>query len=115
MHGKSSKDPKIIRVAQDFTRYPAGRYMDDGPYTGERFRKEHLVPALKESDLVEVHMDGTRGYGSSFLEEAFGGLVREDHIPKDVLRRKLKIVSSDEFLIDEIFQYIEDAEPNSNK
>ena len=34
------------------------------------------MPAMKRGELVEIVLDGTRGYPSSFLEEAFGGLIR---------------------------------------
>jgi hypothetical protein len=56
-----------------------GRHISDGPFSGEQFRDRFLVPALtraaKTSDKVVVILDGTR-YLSSFLDEAFGGLVR---------------------------------------
>lgn len=88
---------KSIEIAKDFSEYPAGRVPKDGPYNGERFRKEFLVPALREAiahdDKVTVILDGVRSFGSSFLEEAFGGLVRcEGYSNEDVLSR-LCIVS----------------------
>jgi len=67
---------KIISIATDFSRYPAGRTRADGPYSGELFRTKMLEPALAAGDHLVVNFDGARGYGSSFLEEAFGGLVR---------------------------------------
>lgn len=79
-----------IRIA-DFSEYPAGRVPKDGPDNGTRFRTEILVPALeqalKNNDVVLVALDDVKSFGSSFLEEAFGGLIR-DHIfsPKDVTR-----------------------------
>lgn len=63
-------------------RYPAGRFRDDGQFSGQAFREDHLTPlwrsALVSGELVAVHLDGTLGYGSSFLEEAFGGRRRTD-------------------------------------
>lgn len=97
---------KQIRIPQDYTRYPAGRFISDGGFSGQRFRQELLVPALRSADVVEVHLDGTLGYGSSFLEEAFGGLVRVEGFSKDDLLRKLELVSEDESLITEIRQYL---------
>jgi hypothetical protein len=47
--------------------------------------------------LVVVVLDGTRGYLSSFLEEAFGGLVRERGFRKTELDRLLEIRSIDPF------------------
>ena len=66
-------DEKIINIARDFSKTPAGRYLTDGPFSGEHFRESVLLPALQTHELLKVDLDGTLGYGSSFLEEAFGG------------------------------------------
>ena len=69
-----------IFVAKDFSKHPAGRFLSDGPFSGERFREETLIPmiqALDAEEVITIHLDGTRGYGSSFLEESFGGLIRK--------------------------------------
>ena len=80
-----------ISVAKDFSPYPAGRYEDDGDFSGRTFRQNHLVPALLRSDRVEVNFEGVYGCGSSFLDEAFGGLVREEGFAKEQLDRQLVI------------------------
>lgn len=64
-----------LKVA-DFTRYPGPRYVALGKNSGEEFREKHLIATLKENPQVVVHLDGVLGYGSSFLEEIFGGVVR---------------------------------------
>lgn len=84
-----------ISVAEDFSPFPAGRFRDDGPFPGEVFRDEKLIPALNGNDEVIVNLDGTAGYGSSFLEEAFGGLIRCGFTKGD-LEKRLKIESSRE-------------------
>ena len=81
----------MINIAKDFSRYPSGRVVSDGPNSGEKFRQVHLIPALRDHDKVVVVLDGVRGYPSSFTEEAFGGLVRNG-FSKEELLRKLKIV-----------------------
>lgn len=97
---------KVINVEHDFSRYPAGRYVDDGPYSGAEFREKFLIPALsEETGKVLIELDGARGYGSSFLEEAFGGLVRAGFSADEVLRR-LELKSIDGSLIEEIKGYI---------
>lgn len=101
---------RTINLALQFSRFPGGRYLADGPDSGERFRVEHLVPALETSEVLVVKLDGTLGYGSSFLEEAFGGLVRNHNFNPDKLRRTLKLESSDESISIEIWRYIEEAE-----
>lgn len=71
---------KHISIAKDFSIYPAGRVVGDGPNSGERFREECLVPVLKQAletgEMVAIDIDGTAMLGSSFIDEAFGGLVR---------------------------------------
>jgi hypothetical protein len=84
-----------INIARDFSPYPAGRFFSDGPDSGQRFREQFLVPELSKGGELIVEIDGTDGYQTSFLEEAFGGLVRFRHISKDELLRRLKIVNED--------------------
>lgn len=51
------------------------------------------------------------GYGSSFLEEAFGGLVRLKQWPLSVLLKQIEFISKEEpNLVDEICGYMRDAE-----
>lgn len=100
-----------IHIAEDFSRAPAGRCRNDGPRSGEAFRQEHLAPALKEADKVVVHLDGVEGYGSSFLEEAFGGLVRVDGFTGENLRRSLILKTDDDALKYEIREYINQPSP----
>lgn len=75
----------VINVARDFTRFPAGRYKSLGKGSGEEFRDKFLVPALKAGHHTVIELDGTTGYPPSFLEEAFGGLVRLGYPPEKVL------------------------------
>lgn len=96
----------VINVARDFSKYPAGRYLEDGPASGQQFRDKYLIPTLKESKTLAIELDGTRGYGSSFLEEAFGGAVREGFSPA-IVKAAFTLISEDQSLIDEIHDYIE--------
>lgn len=105
---------KIINIKKNFSRYPAGRYFIDGPYNGQKFREEFLIPALSEAinkgEKVKVELDGVRGYNSSFLEEAFGGLVRSSQFASTQdLPEILEFVSTDKSLIEEIHGYMEEA------
>lgn len=102
-------DEKVINIERDFSRYPAGRYLADGPHSGERFRTDFLVPAFSEkTETVVIELDGARGLGSSFLEESFGGLVRLGYPAQEVLAR-LDLRSQDASLIEEIKSYILEA------
>ena len=96
-----------ISVAKQFSRYPAGRFETDGPFSGEYFRKRFLTPALREHVKIAINLDGARGYGSSFLEEAFGGLVRQGFSLSDI-EQLVTLISSDPSLIDEIWEYVRD-------
>jgi len=100
---------QTIDIGVDFSPYPAGRYRKLGPASGEAFRDDLLVPALGQADIVRVLLDTSRGYGSSFLDEAFGGLIRNKKLGVADLHRKLKLVSKDEALVSEIWQYIDEA------
>ena len=102
--------PHKISVAKDFSTVPLGRFPDDSTFNGTVFREEWLLPALAKHDTLQIDFDGAEGYGSSFLEEAFGGLVRlHGFNPSDLLRRISLISKEDPTLIDEIHQYIQDA------
>ena len=102
-------DRKIVNVGKDFSRYPAGRHPADGLYNGQTFREKFLREELKIGNSIQVILDDAISYGSSFLEEAFGGLIREEGISIETLKDCLSFVSADENLIFEIEQYLEDA------
>lgn len=95
----------MISIARDFSPSPAGRYRSDGPYPGQAFRDDMLIPALREFSVVTVDLDGTSGFGSSFLEEAFGGLVRNGFTEVE-LKKKLKFKSSRPSYETRIWKYI---------
>ncbi len=99
----------IINVATDFSRFPGGRSLSDGPHSGERFREEFLLPVLRSGQHAKIRFDGARGYGSSFLEEAFGGLVRIEGFKPAIILETFEFESSDESIIEEIKEYITDA------
>ncbi|MCX7091895.1 MAG: STAS-like domain-containing protein [Methylobacter sp.] len=99
----------IIDIGQDFSRYPAGRYKTDGPFSGEIFRAQFLVPVLDNNEHAIIELDGTAGYGSSFLEEAFGGLVRLGYSSAQI-KTAVTLHSEDPSLLEEIEEYILDAE-----
>jgi hypothetical protein len=97
-----------INVGRDFSRYPAGRYEKDGPHSGQAFREQLLVPALMSGGEVRVELDDALGYGSSFLEEAFGGLVRgAQKFSRDVVLRAINLVTADRALKEEVVSYIQ--------
>lgn len=86
----------IIRVV-DYAPAPGGRFISDGPFSGEWFREEVVKPALvdaiKSDKMLTVELDGAAGYGSSFLEEAFGGLIRTRAFARADIERYLTVVA----------------------
>ena len=100
-----------IRVARDFSRFPFGRYRGISEWSGERFRDELLIPAMRSGDKVVVDLDGARGLSPSFLEEAFGGLVRKGFQARDILARLTIKSDRDPSFIQLITEYISAARP----
>lgn len=108
-----------ISIAKDFSRIPGARFPKEGNHSGEEFRNQVLLPNLKEAigkkEKLRVVLDGTAGLGTSFLEEAFGGLIRIDNISYDDLLATLELVSEeDQDYIEEINQYIKEAHEQKN-
>lgn len=107
-----------ICVAKDYTKAPGGRYIKDGPFSGQDFRIRLLFPkfvkAMEKGEPLYIDLDGGFGYPTSFLQEAFGGLALQ---PRDKrLMDNLVIISEDEpHLIEDIRRYIEQAEYSMTK
>jgi len=110
---------KII-IAKDFSTSPGPRLIAEGDFSGEEFRKLTLLPKLKEAiskgKILTVDLDGTSGYGTSFLEESFGGLIRtNDYSLKDL--EKHLLIKSEEVpdWLEEIKEYMHDASNEKGK
>ena len=102
----------FISIARDFSPYTGARYRTDGPYSGQEFREDLLEPrflqALEQEQKLLINLDGTEGYATSFLEEAFGGMARSHGVQR--VLDHLEFQSLDEpLLIDEIKKYIRDT------
>jgi hypothetical protein len=107
-------DSITIKVC-DFSKTPGSRYRDEGKkaHSGQEFREDILEPnfknALANNNRLLIDLDGTIGYGTSWLEEVFGGLTRA--YGKDKVLSILDFKSEEEdYLTDDIKQYINDAE-----
>ena len=104
-----------IKISSDFSKAPGPRYAAEGKHSGQEFREQILYPkvldALKSGVTLTIELDGTFGYGTSFLEEAFGGLIRENNLALGDLSSRLEFVSMEEpDLITEIMAYMQQAE-----
>lgn len=85
---------KEIEFVKVFTRYPGGRFRQEGQYSGEEFREDILKPALVTYDTIVLNLNGANGFPSSFIDEAFGGLV--DDLGLGTVNKKLRIVVDDD-------------------
>lgn len=102
-----------IKISKDFSEIPGGRTIEEGDYSGEAFRDTVLIQKYEEAEqndeILEIDFDDCYGFGTSFLEEAFGGLVRKYH--KHGILRRIRIISfEDETIPDNIRKYVEAAE-----
>ena len=103
----------ILSVAKDFSKTPGFRFKNQSLGTsGEEFRDNILEPRYKESikkgEKLQVILDGTNGYLTSFLEEAFGGLQEKN--PEKRILDDIEIISNDEkHWIEDINDYVKDA------
>lgn len=70
-----------IDIAKDFSNILGGRTIKVGPFSGEAFYitvlKEQFQKAFKENEKLHIYLDGTKGFGSSFMDQSFGELARE--------------------------------------
>ena len=86
----------VLRIS-DYVQSPGFRFTKDGPNSGEWFRNSVLSPALRaainEGSQLTVELDGVAGYGSSFLEEAFGGLIRMRLFSREEVHQHLIVVA----------------------
>ena len=89
---------QTINIAKDFSPYPAGRTRNDGPFSGEAFRKDVLEPALAQNKEIALDIDGVAGLPSSFWEEVFGGLVRTQTLSAVQIRARIKVLTKDRAL-----------------
>ncbi|WP_150127625.1 STAS-like domain-containing protein [Janthinobacterium psychrotolerans] len=104
-----------LSVASQFSEFPAGRVPEDGPNSGERFREEFLVPLLEGSrDAIEINLDDTLGYGSSFLDEAFAGLLRNNRKTEKELKERFIFVDSREIYQSMIWDYISEEQARAH-
>jgi hypothetical protein len=80
--------------------YEGPRFIYLGPFSGEEFREKYFLPWLAEISGQEkaiVDFEGTKMYSPSFLEEGFGGVIREAETKEEaeINRRKLGMVQFD--------------------
>jgi hypothetical protein len=107
----------VLYIGTQFSDDPAGRYYTDGDGNGEEFREEVLKPIFLSGKRITINIDkNVEGYGSSFLVEAFGGLIKHGYFNKAYIKDRLTISyenSDFKFYEKKIQKYIDDALFNS--
>ena len=72
---------KTLKIAEDFSRTPFGRYRSDGGASAEAFRDDLLVPKIQEAmdngEKLVVSFDGLEELGPAFLNEVFAGMIHK--------------------------------------
>lgn len=70
-----------IVIVNEFTDTPGARTYEDGPFSGQEFFDKLLKPkfieAKEQGVKLRIDLDGTNGYASSFINEAFSLLGNE--------------------------------------
>lgn len=83
---------------KDFSANPGARYYADGKYSGQEYfdkvLKDAYQHAVAAKEKLIIILDGTNGFASSFLSEAFG-LLSENFSSKDVLKN-IELISEEE-------------------
>lgn len=102
-------------VGNQYNHRPMGRSPEDGRHNGERFRLEFLIKflnQLEQGQKIVLDFDNVSLAGSSFLEEAFGGLVRVHNFTPQQLSESIVIKHEpelNEVFKDRIEKYIKEA------
>ena len=109
-----------LNIGKDFSIDPAGRHYTDGPASGEDFRENYLLVRLgklTQEQKLDIVIDGEiEAYGSSFLSEAFAGIVKYGYMDKETLLAKINIVFTNQefnFYKQRILKYIDEAQYRS--
>lgn len=101
-----------FNIAKDFSPHPGPRLKIQGPHSGETLRGRLAKLLRTKPGRLVIVLDGTSGYGSSFLDEAFGGLVRAEKFQPSQVLDRIKLVSTlDPTYVDEIIDSIRRAQP----
>lgn len=86
-----------INIAKQFTMTPGARLYSDGEKSGQEFfdllLRNSFLEAVAQNVKLKVILDGTEGYPSSFLNEAFSLLGNE--FGADEVWQRLIIVSDE--------------------
>lgn len=105
----------VFSIAKDFSPFAGPRFKRQGNHSGEALRSKLVRFLQAHPGEVTIVLDGTKGMGSSFLDEAFGGLIRNEGWAKRDVEERLKFQSKlDPSYISTIHDSIERAAASHN-
>ncbi|MFF7063580.1 STAS-like domain-containing protein [Pseudomonas sp. NPDC008258] len=107
------KPEKVFNVAK-YTDTPIGRNSLDGPKNGADYRDNVIVPALSDYQTIKLDFSETIGTTPSFLEEIFGGIIRDRILSPTELKRRVIVISKYESVKRNIIKYIDEAAAKLN-
>jgi hypothetical protein len=92
-----------INIATDFSETLGARFISDGDYSAEEFYNTLLKPkfdiVIAKNGYLEINLDNTYGYPSSFISGSFGKLSIDYGV--DTVLKHLKFISEDDPLTEE--------------
>lgn len=116
---------KELHVITQFSKSPYARYSSEilpgqEDTSGQHFREKFLAPllieAIKNQHKLKVVLTGYNRYARSFIDEAFGGLIREENIQYADIKKYLVIVHDDlPSIVDLCWSRIEKAKADVEK
>lgn len=99
-----SEKNKLEYKVTAFSEYPGPRYKEQGDDSGEEFYNSVLKGLFDKTlaismetgknYVLEINLDDTAGYASSFLDEAFGNLSYD--FTADTVLKHLRLISKQE-------------------
>ena len=98
-----------INILKDFSEYPGPRYCNQGADSGELFYhkllNDRFKVAYENQTVLEIDIDNTAGYMSSFWDESIGNLVYD--FLQEIVKKYINIKSIEEPVwVDLIFNKI---------
>src|SRR3546814_12208737 len=80
----------VYSIAKDVSPFAGPRYIRQGSHSGEALRSKLIRFLNSQPGPVTIVLDGTKGKGSSFLDEASGGLIRNEGWAKRDIEPRLR-------------------------
>ena len=100
---------ETLTIAKDYSKFPGGRYSEDGEGNATDFRENYLVPMLEKNAPFILDLNGVVYYPISFIDEVFGGLVRMKRYSEEQLIDLIKFKATDSNLfrtVENILEHI---------